>query len=208
MMLTDASLDAGGSIIALASDIGPGRFICLTEESQLGRIAANTDGSLRFSFVAMPRILQWPEGLYVLQEDIVLIAARSEAMIVNIGGDDTQEIAYFRLSNNVRNVVIVDHTYIGLLLESQSGQSEALLLRIDSGQIVWRIAIPSRADACGWDTKGIVVAHGNQLTFYKPDYPSVDVGIDLKFSWQRISIDNDIAVVGTSDGENSVATTR
>ena len=49
--LTGANLDAGGNVISLTPDASAHRFLCLTEDCDLGRISVQADGSLKLSVI-------------------------------------------------------------------------------------------------------------------------------------------------------------
>ena len=139
--LTGANLDAGGTIIGLAPDASAHRFLCLTQDCELGRITVHADGSLKFSVIPLPRALRSPENVYVLRDDIVLVTAHSEFLIADISEEPRTEVAYFRVSSEIRSVAVVDQALLGFIFEPEYSDSEALLVDIDSGQARWRVPV-------------------------------------------------------------------
>ena len=199
--LTDANLDAGGSIIALSADVTPHRYICLTEESALGRIVVDADGSLRFFFIPLPLSLRWPENLFILAEDLVLITAHSEFLIVEIGSGTAEEVAHFRISSDFRSTAVVGQKFLGMLFESEWGANEALLVDIDSGQVVWRIRVAPHGGACGWSADGVLIAYNTDVVFYHADGTVSTIRTNLQPSGRIMTVDGDIAVAVTYDGQ-------
>lgn len=198
--LTEANLAAGGQIVALSADVVPQRYVCLTAKCELGRITINPDDSLSFSDFQLPRTLQSPEVLSAIAEDIVLIAARSELMIVDIGSEDAKEITYFRTSYDLRSVAIVDRSMLGLLFETEPEVCEAVLTSLDTGEVIWRIPIKPHGQAYEWMPDGIVVAYGSEIRVYR-QAESFSAGGPLQLSIRNLSIQRDRAVAVTNDGQ-------
>ena len=155
--LTEANLAAGGSIVAMSPDAVPRHYICLTSESGLGRIGVKADGSLTYTFIRLPRPVQSPQGLFALEEGLILVAGRSELMITRVEGGIAEEVTRFRISAQLRAVAVIDQSFLGLLVEPESGHSEALLTGIADGQVAWRLPVEPRGQACGWGTDGIAI---------------------------------------------------
>ncbi len=199
--LTDANLDAGGSIIALSQDIAPYRYICLTPESGLGRIAVQADGSLSFSFIPLSLALRSPQGVFSLAEDVILIAGDSEFLIVEISSGMAEEAAHFRISNDVLAVAVLNHSFLGLLLEPEWGMCEALLVSIESGRVVWRIPVSPHGRAYGWSIDGILIAYDAEMVIYKADASSSTIRSEIQPSGHSLSVNGDIVTAVTRDGQ-------
>ena len=55
----------------MSSDTTARRYVCLTSESGLGRIAVNADGwNMRCTVMHLPWLLQVPQSLFVLRGNI------------------------------------------------------------------------------------------------------------------------------------------
>jgi Pentapeptide repeats (8 copies) len=201
--LTGAKLDAGGSVISLAPDTTTHRFLCLTEDCKLGRISPQADGSLKLSVIQLPHALRWPENVYLLREDLVLVTAHSEFLVADIGDGIATEVAYFRVSGDLRSVAVVDQTLLGLLFEPETGASEALLIDIESGQLQWRIPVQSGAGACGWFKDGVVMASGQQLLLFRKDRTISMVHGDMELSVAAICVHDDQAILVAENGRQA-----
>ena len=202
--LTGANLDAGGNIISLTPDASAHRFLCLTEDCELGRISVQADGSLKLSVIQLPRTLRWPENVYLLREDIVLVTAHSEFLIADISDGTATEVAYFRVSSDLRSVAVVDQTLLGLLFEPEYADSEALLIDIESGQARWRVPVQPGAGACGWFAHGVVMASGQQLLLFREDGTTVPIMHgDLEPSGAAICVHDDQAILVTEYGREA-----
>ena len=145
------------------------RFLYLTKDCELGWISVRVGSSLKFSVIPLPRVLRWPEDIYLLREDIVLVAARSEILIVDISDGTATEVAYFRVSGDLRVAAVIDHKLLGLIFEPEYAESEALLIDIESGLVRWRISVPPGERPCGWFRHGIVMASDSQLLLFRED---------------------------------------
>ncbi len=206
--LTDANLNAGGNIVALAPDVTPHHYFCLTQESGLGRIAVNADGTLRSSFIPLPYPLRGPGNLYILAEDVVLITTDSEFLIVEIGsggsGQDgtAEEVARFRISSDFRSIAVVDQAFLGLLLDTESNKSEALLVDVRSGQIAWRISVPRGDCICGWFRDGIVIAYDSEAVICRADgnNSTTTIGTNFRVSGRNLSVCDHTVIAVTDDG--------
>ena len=202
--LTGANLDAGGNIISLTPDASAHRFLCLTEDCDLGRISVQADGSLKLSLIRLPRTLRWPEHVYLLRKDLVLVTARSEFLIIDISDGTATEIAYFRVSSDLRSVAVVDQTLLGLLFEPEDDDCEALLIDIESGQARWRVPVQPGTSACGWFKHGLVTASGHQLLLFKKDGTTVPMSHgDLELSGAAICVHDDQAILVTQHGREA-----
>ena len=199
--LTEANLNAGGSIIAFAPDTAPNRYVCLTQESRMGRIAIDPDGTMRFNFIPLPRPLRWPERLFMLAEDLVLITAHSEFLIVEIGSGTAEEVAHFRISSDLRAVTVVDQSFLGLLIEPESGPSEAALIDIDTGRIVWTIPVSPHGGACGWTADSVMIAYTTDLIVYRPGTTPSTIHSDLQPSGNDLSLSDNAVIMVTDDGQ-------
>jgi type I restriction enzyme M protein len=198
--LTGAKLDAGGSVIGLTPDAAAHRFLCLTEDCELGRINKHADSSLKLSVNQLPRTLRRPENVYLLREDLVLVTAHSEFLIADIGGEIATEVAYFRVSGDLRDVAVVDRTLLGLLFEPENGASEALLIDIESGQVRWRIPVQPGSGACGWFKHGVVMTSGQQLLLFRNDGTISMVHGDIKLSVAAICVHDDQVILLAENG--------
>ena len=80
--LTGANLDAGGIIIGLAPDASAHRFVCLTEDCDLGRISVRADGfhpespSSRFPHTPLARERLRPAGRHCSSDRAVGVPGR------------------------------------------------------------------------------------------------------------------------------------
>ena len=203
--LSDANLNAGGSIIALSQDMAPQRYLCLTQECGLGRIAVNPDDSLRFSYISLPRTLRWPEHLYILAEDVVLIVGHSEFLIVEVGSGSAEEVAHFRVSSDLRSTAVIDQSLLGLLFESELSTSEAMMIDIRHGQVIWRTPVLPRGGACAWSRHGIAITYDSEVVIYRMDerYRTVRtsaIQTDLAISGLSLAFIENTAIVMTDDG--------
>lgn len=201
--LAGANLDAGGSVISLAADASAHRFLCLTKDCELGWISTKADGSLKFTVMPLPRMLRWPEGLYLLREDIVLVTGHSEFLIVDIGDGSAAEVAYFRVSSDLHSAAVVDQTLLGLLFEPEYADSEALLIDIESGQVRWRVQTESNRGACDWFAHGIVMASGPSLLMFREDGNVATTHMDLEPSWAAICVHDDQAILVSEYGREA-----
>ncbi|MGP8000179.1 MAG: N-6 DNA methylase [Streptosporangiaceae bacterium] len=202
--LTGANLDAGGSVIGLTPDASAHRFLCLTEDCELGRISAQADGSLKLSVIQLPRTLRWPESVYLLREDLVLVTGHSEFLIADISEGTATEVAYFRVSSDLRGAAVVDQGLLGLLFESEYADSEALLIDIESGQVRWRVPVQPGAGACGWFTHGVVMTSGEQLFLFRQDRNTMPMRHgDLEPSGAAICVHDDQAILVTEYGHET-----
>ena len=200
--LTGANLDAGGTIIGLASDESSHRFLCLTKDCELAWISVR-DGSLKFSVIPLPRALRRPENVYLLREDVVMVTAHSEFLIADISDGTATEVAYFRVSSDLRRVAVVDQTLLGLLFEPEYAESEALLIDIESGQVRWRIPLPSNGRLCGWFAHGVVMAIGSQLLVFREDGDVAIVHRDLEPSSAAMCVHDDHAILVSEYGRET-----
>ena len=199
--LTGANLDAGGSVIGLTPDASAHRFLCLTEDCKLGRISAQADGSLKLSVIQLPRTLRRPENVYLLREDLVLVTAHSEFLIADISDGIATEVAYFRVSSDLRGAAVIDQGQLGLLFEPEYADSEALLIDIESGQVRWRIPVQPGAGACGWFAHGVVITSGQQLLLFKEDRTTVPMRHgDLELAGAAICVHDDQVILITEYG--------
>jgi len=202
--LTGANLDAGGNVISLTPDASAHRFLCLTEDCDLGRISVQADGSLKLSVIQLPRKLRWPENVYLLRDDLVLVTAHSEFLIADISDGTATEVACFRVSSDLCGVALVDQTFLGLLFEPEYVGSEALLIDIEDGQARWRVPVQSGAGACGWFTHGVVMASDQQLLLFKEDKTTIPIRHgDLALSGAAICVHDDQAIVVTEYGREA-----
>jgi hypothetical protein len=167
--LTGANLDAGGPVISLAADAYPRRFLCLTQECELGRIAVQSDGTLRYTAVRLPRSLRWPGNIYLLAEDTVLVTAHSEFMIADISEVPAREVAYFRVSSDIASAAVVGRQFLGIRVEPRPADSEALLIGIADGQLRWRVPVFAGARAYEWLTDGLIVQSDTLLLLIHAD---------------------------------------
>ena len=202
--LTGANLDAGGSVIGLTPDASAHRFLCLTEDCEVGRISAQADGSLKLSVIRLPRTLRRPENVYLLREDLVLVTADSEFLIADISGGTATEVAYFRVSSDLRNAAVVDQGLLGLLFEPEYADGEALLIDIASGQDRWRVPVPPGAGACGWFAHGVVMASGQQLLLLREDGTTMTMRHgDLEPSGAAICVHDNQVILITEHGREA-----
>jgi CheY-like chemotaxis protein len=199
--LTDANLAAGGSIIAFSPESTPHHYICLAPESGLGRIAVKADSSLSFSFISLPRELRSPQNLFTLAEDVVLITGDSEFLIVEIGSGTAEEATHFRIASDIRAVTVLDQSFVGLLLEPEWGQCEALLVNIDSGHVTWRIPVSPNGRAYGWSTESVVIAYDDEMVVYHAGAGFSTIRSDIQPSGHTLSLHNDAVVAVTYDGQ-------
>lgn len=199
--LTDVNLTAGGSIIAFSPDSTPHRYICLAPESGLGRIVVEANNSLSYSFISLPRTLRSPQNLFTLAEDVVLITAHSEFLIVEIGSGTAEEATHFRIASDIRTVTVLNQSLVGLLLEPEWGQCEALLVNIDSGQVLWRIPVSPNGRAFGWSTESIAIAYDNEMVVYRADTGFSTIRSGIQPSGHSLSLYNDAVIAVTSDGQ-------
>jgi hypothetical protein len=201
--LTGANLDAGANIIGLAPDAAGHRFLCLTKDSELGWITSQGDGSLKMSVRPLPRTLRWPESVFLLREDIVLVTAHGEFLIADISGGTAAEIAYFRVSSALRSAAVIDQALLGFILEPEHAASEALLLDIESGQVRWRTQVEPDGGACGWFADGVVMASGQELALFHGG-GSVQLGRGgIEASVTAICVQHDEAILVTEDGHET-----
>jgi len=202
--LTGANLDAGGSVIGLTPDASAHRFLCLTEDCELGRISVQADGSLKLSVIQLPRTLRWPEHVYLLKEDLVLMTDHSEFLIADISDGVATEVACFSVSSDLRGVAVVDQTLLGLLFEPEYADSEALLIDIQSGQARWRVPVQPGAGVCGWFTHGVVMTSGQQLLLIREDRTTMPMRHgDLEPSGAAICVHDDQAILVTENGREA-----
>jgi pyruvate-formate lyase-activating enzyme len=198
--LTDANLDAGDNIVAFSADLAPHCFACLTQGSRLGRIMVRADGSLRSSFVPLPRPLQGPGNLHILAEDIVLIGTNSEFLIVETGSGAAEEVTHFRISGDLRDVAVVDRSFLGLRIDPGWENGAALLVDIESGEIDWRIPSASGEDIWGWFREGIVTAYGSDVSVCTPDADMRVMEAEFRFAGRNLSVCGDTVTGVTEDG--------
>jgi hypothetical protein len=202
--LTGANLDAGGNVISLTPDSSAHRFLCLTEDCELGRISIQADGSLKLSVIQLPRTLRRPENVYLLREDLVLVTAHSEFLIAGLSEGTATEVAYFRVSSDLRDAAVVTRGLLGLLFEPEYADSEALLIDIESGHSRWRIPVPPSTGAAGWLVDGVIMAAGQQLLLFKEDSSTVLMTQrDPDPSGASICIHDDQAILVTQDGHEA-----
>ena len=199
--LTDADLAAGGSIIAISRDTEQHRYICLTPESGLGKIATRMDGSLNFVFIPLPRRLQSPQNLFALTDDLFLITARSELLLVEILNGSAEEIAHFRIPSVIRAVEVIDKSFLGLVIEDEQGFCDAILVSIHSGQAVWRVPVAPDGRAYGWSQKTVVIAYDSGIVSYERDESTSMLTEDVRVSGNKLALLNEIAVAVTDDGQ-------
>ena len=160
----------------------------------------NTDGSLKSSFVPLPRSLQWPGSLYILAEDVVLITTASEFLIVEIEGGTAEEVAQFRISSDLRSAAIIDRSFLGLLVDTEQEMSEALLVDIRSGEIVWRIPVLRGEGKCGWFKEGIVIAYDTNVIIYRADSKRSTIDVNFRVSGRSLSVSEEAAIAVTDSG--------
>ncbi len=199
--LTEANLASGSSVIAMSSDTTARHYRCLTSESGLGQITVNADGSLTCSFIRLPRLLQVPQNLFVLEEGLLLIAGRSDFLVIRIGSGSAEEVTRFRISSKLRAVAVVDRSQLGLLIERDQTHSEALLVGIADGQVAWRIPVAPHGKAYGWSASGIAIAYEAEVRAYYPDGSHTSLGPGRQWSGCILSMDGKIPVVVTRDGQ-------
>ena len=113
-----------GYVISLTPDASAHRFLCLTEDCELGRISIQADGSLKLSVIQLPRTLRRPENVYLLREDLVLVTAHSEFLMASISEGTATEVAYFRVSSDIRDAAVVTQGLLGLIFEPEYAGSE------------------------------------------------------------------------------------
>jgi hypothetical protein len=201
--LTGANLDAGGTITGLAADASAHRFLYVTKDCELGWISVRADASLKFSVISLPRALRRPENVYLLREDIVMVTARSEILIADISDGTATEVAYFRVSSDLRAAAVVDQKLLGLIIEPEYAESEALLIDIESGQVRWRISVPPGGRPCGWFTHGIVMASDSQLLLLREN-GDVEIRLpDLEPSPAAICVHDDQAILVSEYGRET-----
>jgi Pentapeptide repeats (8 copies) len=206
--LSDANLGAGGSIVALSQDVVPRRYLCLTQECGLGRISINPDDSLKFSFTPLPRTLRWPEQVYILSEDIVLIVGRSEFLIAEISGGTAEEVTHFRVASDLRSAAVVDQALLGMVFAPELGAGKAILTDITSGEVIWSIPIRSGGRAWYWSRVAVAVAYDSEVIFYRPDKDHMTVErkvieTELALSGSGLAYLDNTAIVTTDDGRVS-----
>ena len=142
--------------------------------------------------------------MYLLREDLVLVTAHSEFLIADISDGTATEVAYFRVSSDLRGAAVVDQTLLGLLFEPEDADSEALLIDIESGQARWRVPVQPGADACGWFAHGVVMASGQQLLLFREDGTTVPMRYrDLEPSGAAICVHDDQAILVTEHGREA-----
>jgi DNA-binding GntR family transcriptional regulator len=198
--LSDASLTAGGAIVALSPQ-APGRqFAGLTTESELGRITVAADGALTYSAIRGPSSVESPTGLCTLGEDLLLVSGGSELLIVHVGGAAAEEVSRFRISGAVRAVDIVERSALGLLVETGPGRAAALLADIGSGRLTWRIPVPPGGQACAWSATGVAIAYRTGIRVYRADGGSGPAEADLTCSGRGLSMQAGTAVAVTAEG--------
>ncbi len=142
--------------------------------------------------------------MYLLKEDLVLVTAHSELLIVDISNGIATELAYFRVSSCLRDVAIVDQALLGLLFEPEYAGSEALLIDIESGQARWRVPVQPGPGACGWFTHGVVMTSGQQLRLFRADRTTITMRHgDLELSGATICVHDDQAILVTENGREA-----
>ena len=196
--LTDANLSGGGSVVAFSRDSTSHRYLSLTAEAEIGRISVKSDGALIFSAIRTPRLLRSPQRVFLIAEDVILITAQAEFLIVEVGTGVAEEAAYFRVSNDIRAVTILDQSFIGLVIESD-GYDEALLCAIESGEVQWRIPVAAGGMAFGWAGNGIVIAYDDELVHYASNKDGRTVVSGLTSGGGDISVGEDGIVFLTDD---------
>ena len=154
----------------------------------------------------MPHPLRGLRNIYILAEDVVLIITDLEFLIVEIGGggsarDGTaEEVARFRISSDFRSIAVVDQAFLGLLLDTESDKSEALLVDVRSGQVAWRIPVPHGEGVHGWFRDGIVIAYDSEAVIYWANGNNSTIGTNFRFSGHNLSVCDHIVSAVTDDG--------
>nr|WP_225954174.1 pentapeptide repeat-containing protein [Kibdelosporangium phytohabitans] len=200
--LTGANLDVGSSVISLAPDASPRAFFSLTKDCKLGRISFQADGSLKFSIIQLPRTLRWPDNVHLLKEDLVLVTAHSEFLIVDISEGTTTEIAYFRVLSELRSAAVVDQA-LGLLNEPEYGDSEALLIDIATSEVRWRVPVRVRGGVCSWLTNGILIAAEELLLLLRDDRSGTMGPRDHEAPATAVCVHEDQVILATDDGRET-----
>ncbi len=198
--LTDANLAPGGSAIAFTRDFIPGRYLCLTPEPGIGRIAVKPDGSLSFTFLTLPRSLRSPQGVFALAEDVLLITTQSDLLVVDIGSGAAEVAAHFRVSNEIRALAVIDQSLLGVALEPERGLCEAVLLDIETGQVQWAIPVSAHGRAFGWSSDGLLISYDNALVYYGSTEVPSRIATDAQPSGYQISVCGRDAVMVSGDG--------
>jgi hypothetical protein len=148
-------------------------------------------------------MLRWPENVYLLREDLVLVTAHSEFLITDISDGTAAEVAYFRVASDLRGAAIVDQALLGLIFEPEHADSEALLIDIKSGQVRWRIPVEPNGGACGWFAHGVVMVSGQQLLLFGEDRNITVVHEDLESPGSAICVHDDHAILVTERGRET-----
>src|SRR5262249_45525252 len=141
-----------------------------------------------------------PQNLYALAEDVYLITARSEFMIVEISGGAAEEVTHFRVPGDIRSVGLLDRSLLGLLLEPEQGHCEAILINIHNGKVVWKIPVAPHGTAYGWSTDGIAIAYESKIVNYAMNTRPMTIGSAIRVSGNSLCIQDDRAVAVTDDG--------
>jgi Rho termination factor, N-terminal domain/Pentapeptide repeats (8 copies)/NACHT domain len=202
---SDANLNAGGSIIALSQDIASQRYLYLTQECGVGTIVVNSDDSLKFLHISLPRTLRWPENIYILAEDVVLIVGHAEFLIVAVGSGTAEEVAQFRVTSDLRSTTVIDQSLLGLVFEPESGTSEAILIDIRDGQVLWRTRVLPGGGAYAWSRHGITITYGSEVAVYRMDETDSTtltdiIQSDMAISGRSLAFVRDNIIVTTDDG--------
>jgi hypothetical protein len=165
------------------------------------RVRLRQSGPLSFSFISLPRMLRSPRNLFALGEDVVLITAHSEFLIVEIGSGTAEEATHFRVASDIRAVTVLNQSLIGFLLEPEWGQCEALMINIDSGEVLWRIPVSPNGRAYGWSTESVVISYDNEVVIYHAHTGFSTIRPDIQPSGHSLSLNNEAVVAVTSDGQ-------
>lgn len=155
--LTDASLDSGGNIIAVAADVLGSAFLCLTPDSDVGRLAVGDDGRISAEFIIADEPLRWPRSIYPLAEDIALIVGQAKVRVVELASGVASTLAHFRISNDIRHVILLSPSLLGLVVDSEVAGLVATLLDIETGEVHWRTGLPS-GEIFAWTSEAVFVA--------------------------------------------------
>ena len=131
----------------------------------------------------------------------MLITTHLEFLIVEIGSGTAEEATHFRVASDIRAMTVLNKSLVGLLLEPEWGQCEALLVNIDSGQVVWRIPVSPNGRAYGWSNESVVIAYDNEMVAYRADTGFSTIRSDIQPSGHSLSLNNDAVVAVTYQGQ-------
>jgi hypothetical protein len=132
-----------------------------------------------------------------------LVTAQSEFLIADISDGTAAEIAYFRVSSELRSAAVIDQTLLGLVIEPDYADSEALLIDVDTGQPLWRVPVQPGASAYGWSTHGIVAASDTQLLLLREDGSRKTLHTALEPTSAAIHVQDDQAILVSDYGRET-----